>query len=57
MIMRLSLEWLISRLRNRKKVLPSYTIALRVVESKLIVPARSKRRVLLHQNDVVDKGV
>ena len=56
MIMRSSLDWLIKWLRSRKKALASYTIVLCLVESKLIVPASSKRRVLHHQNDVVDKG-
>ena len=56
MIMRLSLDWSIKRLRSRKKGLPSYTIVLHLVESKLIVPASSQQRVLHHQNDVVDKG-
>ena len=40
----------------RKKALPSYTIDMRLAESKPIVPADSKCWVLNHQNDVVDKG-
>ena len=51
-----SLDWLIKRLRSRRKALPSNTIVLRLVEFKLIVPASSKCRVLHHQNDIIDKG-
>ena len=40
--MRLSLDWLIKRLRSGKKAFPSYTTVLRLVKSKLIVPASSQ---------------